>query len=244
MKIVYDKHGIQIKKINKNYIFTISDYKYRNSYIKSLFDGLKKIKDEINDKKNVRIVEIKAHSIETLPDLLKLKENMLSYLHLKLLLLHGKKLLKSLKKDNLGIINFDVEDFIIVNTEETRLESKFMFLNQNKFTELVNDNITIEALYNKKNIFLSPELLELNSIPSTIPDKSSIFSLGLMICHCLSPFDKKEFNPNNIKRITNTDDEFNLMIKKHLESILNSKLYWAILRILEINHNERYLIWI
>ena len=80
---------------------------------------------------------------------------MLSYLHLKLLLLHGKKLLKSLKKDNLGIINFDVEDFIIVNTEETRLKSKFMFLNQSKFIELVNDNIIIEELYNKEYFFIS-----------------------------------------------------------------------------------------
>jgi len=244
MKFIYNNNGIQIKKNKDAFTFNFSNYKYKDSYIKSLFKEFKILKDEINEKKNIRIIEIKAHSIETLTELLKIKENKLSYLNLKLLFLQGKKLLTSLKKDNLGVLNFNIEDFIIVNKEHTRRDSKFMFLNQSKFTPLVNDNINIEHVINKKDLFLSNELIEIKSLPTTITDKSSMFSLGLILCHCLNPFDKKEFNSEDLKRFDNGEDKFNSMIKKHLESILNSKLYWAILRVLEINPNDRYLIWI
>ena len=244
MKIIYDKHGIKIKKNNNNYLFEFTHYKYRNSYIKSLFDGLKIIKDEVSDNKKIRTVEIKAYSVELMSDLLKVKEKMMSYYHLKLLLLHGKKLLKSLTKDNIGVTHFNIDDFIIVNTEKTRKDSKFMFLNQDKFIELVNGNLEIDTVFNKKSMFLAPELLEIKSLPTTIPNKTSMFSLGLMLCHCLDSFDKKEFNTNDLKRLDNKEGKFSLMIKKHLESIVNSKLYWAMLRILEINPDERYLLWI
>jgi hypothetical protein len=86
----------------------------------------------------------------------------------------------------------------------------------------------------QKNHFCSPEILRIDSIPSFVDLKTFYFTLGSLAFYCL--FDKY------IKG--ETDFERKEMITKELESILGLKLYWFLKRCLEMNIENRHLLWI
>ena len=84
-----------------------------------------------------------------------------------------------------------------------------------------------------KDIFLSPELLTLNSIPFEISHKSCYFSLSLLISFCIEGKKIDFLNPIS----WNVYDFI-----KILEPIDNTKLFWALLRCQEKDPNDRYLL--
>ena len=79
----------------------------------------------------------------------------------------------------------------------------------------------------KNNLFLSPELKEVKTIPSSLHFKSSYYSIGMLVSYCINNegFEKKD------------NDEI-------LQVILNTKLYFAIKRSLEIEPTDRFLLFI
>tara|TARA_Y100000389_G_C17360652_1_gene463560 strand:+ start:97 stop:798 length:702 start_codon:yes stop_codon:yes gene_type:complete len=233
MSDIYNSKKINIHKKNGQYEIVIQDHKFIHSYIGSILNGLNIISDTTVD--NKRTIKIKAHSIETLPKLLKMKKDKLSYLHLKNMFIDISEQIKSLKNDDKGILFFDIKDIIIINNDDVRYDSKFIFINMEKFINLNHHNdfdiITPFKTKKKTKHFYSPELLKIKKIPSNVPYNSCYYSFGLFISFCLQPFKK--------------DCEYNIeCIKKHLESISKSKVYWAILRTLQKNPNDRYLLFI
>ena len=82
-----------------------------------------------------------------------------------------------------------------------------------------------------KNIFFAPEVENINSLPAklTYPNKSGYYSIGKIAVFLLS---------KNAK--TRTIDEY----KTDLAPLLNTKIYWMILRCLAYNPKNRYLLYI
>lgn len=232
MPDIYNSKKINISKKNDLYKIEIKDHNFIHSYVNSILNGLNIVSDTTID--NKRTIKIKAHSIETLPQLLKIKKNKLSYLHLQNMFIHIGDQIKSLKNDDKGILFFDTKDIIIINNDDNRYDSKFIFINMEKFINLNHHNdfdIISPFNSNKSKQFYSPELLKIKKIPSNVSYNSCYYSFGMFISFCLQPFMK--------------ECELNIeYIKKHLESISKSKVYWAILRTLQKNPNDRYLLFI
>ena len=79
----------------------------------------------------------------------------------------------------------------------------------------------------KNNLFISPELKEVKTIPSSLHFKSSYYSIGMLVLYCINNenFEKKDGN-------------------EILEVILETKLYFAIKRCIEIESIDRFLLFI
>jgi len=102
-------------------------------------------------------------------------------------------------------------------------------INENKL------NITRSFDKKKKSIFLSPELITLNYLPFEVHFKTSYFSLAMLITYCINGERVNFFKPISWK----VDD-----YKKILEPVDNTKLFWALLRCLQIEPQDRFLLWI
>ena len=104
--------------------------------------------------------------------MLKTKKKKLSYRHCELLFKNFLSQIKSLEKDGFGIVNLDLNDFIIINKEGTRYDSCIIFINVEKFHKLENNHFNlkkpsqISKLIGSK--FVSPEVKNIKDIPAKI----------------------------------------------------------------------------
>ena len=185
------------------------------------------------DKKSNIKVEFNAHSIETLPSLLKTKKNKLSYRHSELLFKNFLQQIKSLEKDGLGIINLDLNDFVIINNEESRYSSCIIFINIEKFHNIKNEHFNLnkpsEIAKIMGSTFVSPEVKNIKDIPAKIHKNTIIYSISKLITFCI----------NNEKKLENKKD-----YELALESIFETKLYYGLMRCIEKNPHERYYLYI
>lgn len=122
---------------------------------------------------------------------------------------------------------FTSKDFIIV-------DGLFIFLNDNKIFDLdiTNEKIVIDKYFNNRGFdsyFISPEFFNGNMIPRMIPKSSTYYSLGCLIIFCLF---------GNIPKPNERD------IKNSIEGIIATKLYWCLLRCMELDSKKRQLYFI
>ena len=150
----------------------------------------------------------------------------LSYNDFEVFFIWFKGMLENLEKDNNSLLLLNMNDFVLITLDTNR--NVLLFINSDKFLPLSDNKIELLTPFSKKNIFLSPELYKLENIPSKINKKSIFYSISVFITHCL----------NNIDNIEDLD--FN----KQLESINNTKLFFAMIRCLKINPNNRYYLFI
>ena len=189
------------------------------------------------EKKNSFV--FKAKNVVTLKSLLKQKKEKLSYYHCNLLFLDMVKTIEHLEQEDLGIISLDLDDIIMVefrddknvrdNAYDTKTVTYFFYLNVDNFLQLQDDNIVVNRPVNKSNLFISPEMKQIKHFPTSIKKQSTYYCLALLLSHCFS-------------KITKNMDYGKLI--KHLEMIKETKLYWGILRCLEQNPEDRFLLFI
>ncbi len=221
--MLFENRSISISKNKANYTLKVKHNISRRFWEKTF-------KMIGNKRSGEDKITFYAHSIERLQDLLKKKNNMLSYHHMKLLFLNFREQLKELEKDDMGITSLDVSDFLIVNKEESRADSVIIFINTGKFMGTDKGNFVVKTpgdLSKFMNKFAAPEIKQMNTIPGLINRRNIYYSIGSLMTYCLTG------NKNEI-----TDYE------KELESINESKIYYGILRCLEKNWKERYYLYI
>jgi hypothetical protein len=91
-------------------------------------------------------------------------------------------------------------------------------------------NFKIQEIITKKNnLFLSPEIVNIKNIPSTINYKACYYSFGLLLLKIFI----------NVDDIKNNDD----FVTKS-KSIHGLPCYWFIKNLLERNHNDRHILYI
>ena len=61
--------------------------------------------------------------------------------------------LKNLEKDNYSIIGFNIDDFVAINNDDNRYDTKFLFLNPALFYKLDNNNIILSDPFLKIVLF-------------------------------------------------------------------------------------------
>jgi serine/threonine protein kinase len=221
MKIIYKNDKTKIEKIGneKFYFFVEWQGENRKFWLNFPFNLLK-ITEDKDENELIKRFTVKANSIYTLKEFLKLNNNKLPYNLAMELLYHIGNQLQTLERFYLGIPMIEIDDIIVVD------EKKFIFLNDKKIIEIKKQEIEIDEPI-KKTGFISPELAEIKKLPTSVSYKSSFYSLGLLTIFCFL----------NIKIDKKSD------IDEILSVIMNTKLYWALLRLIKKNPKDRnYLI--
>jgi hypothetical protein len=112
----------------------------------------------------------------------------------------------------------------------------FLYLNTQDFLSIEDKKTKILKPFDKKHIFISPELKNINSFPIQIHINSQLYSLAILTCYC------GEWNKNQ-KKYENIEQNIDFF-KEYLSNISNTKLYWALLRCLEPNPQQRIYLYI
>lgn len=233
MPIVFKNSLCKIEKQSSDEFQLTLDGEKNKKYLQFVKKNLV-IKQEKNNS-----FTFKAKNVETLKSLLKQKKEKLSYYHCKLLFLDMAKTIEHLENLDLGIISLDLDDIIMVEftdnknirsmSDDTKAVTYFFYLNIDNFVELKTEKLVINSPVNKSNLFISPQVKQIKHFPTSIKKQSTYYCLALLLCHCFGKITK---NMNYDKLI------------KHLEMIKETKLYWAILRCLEQNPEDRFLLFI
>lgn len=226
---IYSSNDILIKKENNNYELSFNTENNYKNFWKNTISQLEPLKKNMTKEKTT--VYFKAENIKTLQQLLKQKHNFLSYRHALLLFLCIGDQMRYLEKDKYSILTFNLNDIVFISADKEEFDVIFLLLNTKQFFPIKNNKFNINIPFPKKNIFLSPELQKINSLPFTINYKSTYYSIALLIASCL--------NPNILKTNLNFEE-----IKEALNIIRDSKLFYALLRCLDDKAENRYYLYI
>ena len=223
MTIIYKNESCKVEKIkNQKYKITIfTEKKYPIFW--------KNVKTNLEKDRNKKDFLFDAQEVLPLNTFLKQSDRTLSYLFCKLIFLNIGKQFEYLEKDGYASVFLDINDILVIVSKDEK-DTRFIYLNTTKFLPLEHDKVKINLPFKKNNLYISPELKKIKKFPTTISKQSTYYSLGLLVSDCLTP----------IKKLKRNMDEF----KKHLESILNTKIYWALLRCLEYEPEDRYYLYI
>ena len=145
-----------------------------------------------------------------------------------------------LEKNNYGFYCLGINDILVIN------DNKFICINPCIIKELnLNDEnkktktITFYSPFSRTE-FISPEILEITSIPATISHKCFIYSLGSLAIYCFSRIDIS-------KTVFQEIDDTHLVYKDILDilkPISQTKLYWWFLKSLCIDCDKRSFMFI
>lgn len=233
MPTIFKTNTVKIEKKDTMYKIIYENGEKFNNFL----EKQKKLFNIENENKNA--FTIKAKKIEKLTDLLKRKET-LSYRHLSQLFLNVGKQLEGLEKDNYCNLFLKMEDIVRVEVEEKTQKGGsggdifFLYLNTENFTPIKEKKTKILKPFNKTGKNISPEMKLVKSFPTEIHLNSQFYSLSLLVCHC------GEWNKKKPLKINYSIDYF----REYLSNIDNTKLYWALLRCLENNPNDRVYLYI
>ena len=217
MTVVYHNNQTKLEKEGKDtWNLTVNwEGETKKFWINFPFPLLKIIKQE-KVKDRYKQFTIKAKSVKTLATFLKENKNHLSYDRSIEMLFDLGNQLQSLERFYMAIPFIDINDIIVVD------EKHYFYLNDSKLLDIKNNKIDIDEPY-KKSLFFSPELDNLKQIPTSINYKSGFYSLASLVVFCMLDDKVTEDNKNVI-----------------MSPIYTSKLYWALMRMLERDPSDRF----
>lgn len=226
---LFSNSEINLKKNKKNFEFMIKNYhlfsKYWDNITKNI-GNIKKIDNTSGVKLTIKCSECK--NIYSLKEYLKKNGGELSYDDAILMFKNLGEQIQYLEKDKYSLYLMELSDVIVMELNDMIY---FVYINTDKFVEIVNDYMMeINKVFSKKKYFLSPELLYLKRIPTEISINTAYYSMALMITYCLNKFDMS---------IGNID-----LIREYLEHINGTKLYYSLERCFEEEANNRYYLYI
>ena len=171
------------------------------------------------------IITFQAQSITPLNKHLTNNGGQLYYQNAEALVKHAHLAMKNLEENGMGIVNFDVTDFIVINDEY------FLFINSEKvifFSETNETNKTFminEPI--EKGSFPSPELDNMSSLPFKLPSQAGLFSLASLVGTLITS-----------TRLSSLDND----VDKFLFEILHTKLYWCLKKCLNKDPVKRVFV--
>ena len=218
MKNIY-RGAIDLVEEQKNtFSFIINEKKYQ--------DYFEWIKQFVKIKVERKVAfQIEAEKIILLKDLL--KEDDFSYLMSMSLFLDIGEQIKKLQEMGMGYLTINPEDVVFIQSDPDNFS--MIFLNIENYFDVKNNVLEISKPY-KKTYYFSPQIKNISQIPTKINYTQNIFySLSMIVCNCLKSIEKDY-----------TFEDY----KKHLDCILETKLYWALLRCLKDKPEDRFYLFI
>jgi hypothetical protein len=138
---------------------------------------------------------------------------------------------KYLENNKLCFVCFNIEDIVVID------DSKFICVNPSLCEEILRTpsasigKMTLCRPFNRAHCFCSPELLRMDSLPASVHYKTSYYSLGLLAVFCLFGYDGR----------CSSDLQ---QVYVSLQPILNTKLYFYLLRCLSLHAENRHLFFV
>ena len=223
----------QIVKNEEKYSYSIEFKRPSKSLILSIINTHLILGSTITD--NYKTVTFKAITIQTLSEFQKSLEErnntkMLTHeLGLRMVLSLSKQLNYFLTKTKECFFKYDTKNIIVID------EDTFIYVSNDDLMEREKDKEDlIITLPFSTNDYISPELLNIKSIPTKINYKTIYYSLGLLVLNCVSKYDDYE-----------DDDDIKKSIYNKLEnSIQKTNLYYFLKRCLNNEIEKRSLIYI
>ena len=126
-----------------------------------------------------KIFQIRAKSIQTLPQLLARKGGQLSYDDCMNVLYDVGNQLRALEGFHMAIPYIDVKDIVVVD------DKHFFYMDAEKILSIESGHIAITVPY-KESYFFSPEFKKISGIPTQIHFMSGFYSLGALVCYCIT----------------------------------------------------------
>lgn len=123
-----------------------------------------------------------------------------------------------LEEQKYSLLTISISDIVVID------KLHFIYMNSNNIVPIVSDHISITTPVEKSD-FLSPELKQLKSIPSNIYFTSCYYSLATLVFYALF-------------KVNYTTDTM------ELKKIYYSKLYFFLIRCLNLDPMKRKLIFI
>ncbi len=155
-----------------------------------------------------------------------------------------------LERKGYGFSTLGIEDIIVICSGENLMFGCI----DTSYIKKINENRSIVFMspFSRKGRFCSPEILTLNSIPSSVSYKCFYFSLGALALYCLNFSDSKlNTYDNSLTSLESLESLTSLTSLTSLESfdssslfnkIYGTKLYWLIRRIMDNEPNNRILL--
>jgi hypothetical protein len=122
------------------------------------------------------------------------------------------KQLQILYKDGYCFYGLNIDNIIVIN------ENIFLHISTEYLVPVKKDQLILAVPFSKK-IYLSPEIINITSLPTSIPYKSIYYSVSSLCFYLLFKKNTLEISLEEIKECMN--------------SIIETKLYWFLLRGLE-----------
>lgn len=202
--------------------FSIEFQKNSESLINSLSKTKLILITDIGD--DYELFSFRASSVKSLKRFLAKRENITYENALKLILTLSKQFQYLIAKEKCCFYKFIIENIIVIDDEI------FVYLSNEDLSELSKSNkIRFTQPFNHEG-FISPELLEIKSIPAELNYKSIYYSLGALVVYFL--FEK---NINN--------DENKNILNEILKPIEGTKLFGLLNRCLFEEANQRAIIY-
>ena len=121
-----------------------------------------------------------------------------------------------------GFYYLDFDDIFIIN------DSNFICINPYSIKELNGEYFKFFSplSFSAKHSFFSPEILDIHSIPAKVHFKCFYYSLGALTVYCL--FGEKIYDYSTVYEV--------------LKPIVQTKLYWLLLKTLDANCERRSIL--
>jgi hypothetical protein len=164
-------------------------------------------------------MKISRSDIITMETYMKNKMGQLSYIDCNNLIIQIGNQIKEIERNGLTVPFIEPKDIVIIN-------NYFIYLGDNIVPIKTDNSITIVKPY-QKNMFFSPEMLNIKKLPETISNKNWIYSLGMLCIYALS----------KNKKINNKNRDELLSLIQDIEA---TKLYFCIERCIENKYTKRH----
>jgi hypothetical protein len=186
-------------------------------------------------------IDFYAEKVCTFKDYLNSNCNSISYEQAVKIIYNIGTLISSLENNGYTFYALDVDNIIVID------DSCFLYLGVQFIIPIFYNNnskqISFLTPFNKNIGVLSPEILAINSIPSSITYKSIYYSLAFFIMNYIFPSSIKWLDLKlDVGLDIDSVYEVDKKIINILQPIAQTKLYWFLIKNLSVNSENRSLI--
>jgi len=234
MSVVYSNDYLKVIE-ERNKIFKI-EFSYPNVVLINSLIKTRIIKGGTTTS-DYKIIKFKADSVKSLHQFQEENEKKIGKKNLRIddiaLLISSLSIQLNylISKESHTIIGYNPDDIIVIN------DKIFAYFGSELISKVEDNMALISYPFSKEDFYVSPELLNLNELPSYVDYKTGYFSLGCLILYAL--LSDNDFYNKYLKEESN---EINIEIILNLHPIKNTKLYWLLSRCLIKDPKERSIL--
>lgn len=223
MSVIFNSDFIKaVKRSEDKYNFFIQINEMNNLFYQSVQLENVIFTEDDSDPKYLKL-DVTAKSVQSLPQYLAKKSGYLSYQDCLQIFYHIGNQILFLEQNGFSMLQINPEDILVIDDVEFLIAST---LNAFQLDSKDDKKIRVDSVL-RETPFSTKEIDGLSDLPATIPKTNWMMSLGMMLSFFLT----------NQKQILTTKTYES--VKENIDSILDTKLYFALLRCCANNPEER-----